>query len=139
MLMTATLIAAGVIVADQLSKFFIMSRPSAQISKARLLSIRRVLRRRGAPIFLVATYQLAVLWAASIAVAVLLMKEGIIPQNTTSAAGLGAALGGAAGNLIDRLRRGPIVDFIAVGYWPVFNLADAAIVLGIGLLLLSLR
>lgn len=139
MLMTATLIAAGVIVADQLSKFFIMSRPSPQISKARLLSIRRVLRGRGAPIFLVTTYQLATLLAASIAVAILLIMEGIIPQNTTAAAGLGAALGGAAGNLIDRLRRGEIVDFIEIGCWPVFNLADTAIVLGIGLLLLSLR
>ena len=47
-------------------------------------------------------------------------------------------IGGAAGNLLDRVRRGAIVDFIAVGPWPVFNLADAAIVAGIGLALLSL-
>lgn len=38
--------------------------------------------------------------------------------------------GGAAGNLVDRVVRGGVVDFIDVGFWPVFNLADCAIVLG---------
>jgi len=44
--------------------------------------------------------------------------------------GLGAALGGAASNLYDRLRRGAVIDFLDVGWWPVFNLADVAITLG---------
>lgn len=43
---------------------------------------------------------------------------------------LGLLLGGASGNLIDRLRWNEVIDFIAVGFWPVFNLADAAIVIG---------
>jgi signal peptidase II len=46
-------------------------------------------------------------------------------------------LGGAAGNVADRVRRGAIVDFIAIGRWPPFNLADAAIVVGVGLLVWS--
>jgi signal peptidase II len=139
MLIEVTVITVAVIAVDQLSKSFIMSRPSAQIWKARFLSIRKVLRRRGAPIFIVGTYQLMALWAASTAIAVLLIEEGVIAENTTTAAGLGATLGGAAGNLLDRLWRGAIVDFVSIGRWPLFNLADAAIVLGIGLLLLSLR
>jgi signal peptidase II len=44
-------------------------------------------------------------------------------------------LGGAAGNLIDRLRLGYVIDFIGVGIWPLFNIADSAITVGIGLLL----
>ena len=44
-------------------------------------------------------------------------------------------LGGALGNLIDRVRAGAVVDFIDLGWWPVFNLADSAIVVGIALLL----
>ena len=47
--------------------------------------------------------------------------------------GVGLVLGGAIGNMIDRLFRSPggrVVDFIQVGWWPVFNLADAAVVLG---------
>ena len=44
---------------------------------------------------------------------------------------LGLQLGGAIGNLVDRVRLGHVVDFIDVGAWPVFNLADSAIVLGL--------
>lgn len=47
---------------------------------------------------------------------------------------LGLQLGGAIGNLVDRLRVGYVVDFIAVSIWPVFNLADSAIVVGVGIL-----
>lgn len=48
----------------------------------------------------------------------------------------GLLLGGAAGNIIDRLRMGEVVDFIDVGVsptlrWPVFNLADSAITIGL--------
>ena len=45
--------------------------------------------------------------------------------------GLGFILGGAIGNLIDRLRLGFVIDFIDIGWWPVFNIADSSIVIGI--------
>ena len=55
---------------------------------------------------------------------------------------LGLQLGGAIGNLIDRIRQGYVVDFVDFGYqtnwWPVFNVADASIVIGVGLLALSM-
>ena len=47
---------------------------------------------------------------------------------------LGLQLGGAFGNLVDRLRLGAVTDFIDVSRWPVFNLADASIVTGLLLL-----
>lgn len=47
---------------------------------------------------------------------------------------LGAGIGGAVSNLIDRFTKGYVVDFIDFRVWPVFNLADIAIVLGLGLL-----
>ena len=47
---------------------------------------------------------------------------------------LGLQLGGALGNLIDRLRMGHVTDFVDVGSWPVFNVADASIVVGIVIL-----
>ncbi|GAB4172937.1 MAG: signal peptidase II [Thalassobaculales bacterium] len=60
-------------------------------------------------------------------------------ENRVVALGLGAVLGGAAGNVIDRLRFGAVVDFIDVHvagwHWPAFNLADAAISLGVAALL----
>ena len=43
-------------------------------------------------------------------------------------------LGGALGNLIDRLNAGAVVDFIDVGWWPIFNLADSSIVVGLVIL-----
>ena len=47
---------------------------------------------------------------------------------------LGLQLGGAIGNLLDRLHYGYVVDFIDIGFWPIFNLADAAIVTGVSIL-----
>ena len=55
---------------------------------------------------------------------------------------LGLILGGAVGNLIDRLRVGMVIDFLDFhlsGYhWPAFNVADAAISIGVGLMLLRM-
>jgi signal peptidase II len=47
-------------------------------------------------------------------------------------------LGGALGNLIDRILSGPVTDFISVGEFPVFNVADSCITIGVGLLILSM-
>jgi signal peptidase II len=48
---------------------------------------------------------------------------------------VGLLLGGALGNLVDRAREGAVVDFIDPIFWPAFNLADAAIVIGVLVLL----
>jgi len=49
-------------------------------------------------------------------------------------------LSGAIGNLIDRIRLGYVIDFIDLGFWPVFNIADSLITIGvIGLILVSFR
>jgi signal peptidase II len=49
---------------------------------------------------------------------------------------LGLILGGTVGNLIDRLARGYVTDFIDIGPWPTFNVADSSMVCGIILLAL---
>ena len=48
-------------------------------------------------------------------------------------AGCGLFLGGAIGNLIDRARQGLVIDFFDFRIWPVFNIADIAICIGVGL------
>ena len=50
---------------------------------------------------------------------------------------MGLQLGGAAGNLIDRLRVGRVTDFISIGAFPVFNVADSAISVGVAVLLIG--
>jgi signal peptidase II len=59
-------------------------------------------------------------------------KLGFVPVS------LGLIAGGAAGNLLDRIKLGQVVDFIDFRIWPVFNLADSAIVVGAILLGIAL-
>ncbi|MBM3949573.1 MAG: signal peptidase II [SAR202 cluster bacterium] len=47
---------------------------------------------------------------------------------------IGLLLGGAFGNLLDRLRMGTVTDFVDIGPWPIFNVADSSIVVGIALM-----
>lgn len=60
-------------------------------------------------------------------------------QNITSQVALAAILGGAIGNIIDRLRFGSVVDFLDIYlgsyHWPAFNIADSAICVGVFLLI----
>ena len=51
---------------------------------------------------------------------------------------LAIMLGGAVGNLIDRFRLGYVLDFIALGRFPVFNVADSCVTVGVGLLILAM-
>ena len=59
-------------------------------------------------------------------------------HNTLGKIALGLVPGGIVGNLIDRLRFGYVTDFINFGFWPAFNIADAAGVVGIIILTYSL-
>jgi len=85
-------------------------------------------------------------WITLVALAVVgvILRLGLTADRLLWATGLGAILGGALGNLTDRLLRagdgllgGRVVDFIDLQWWPVFNVADIALWVGIGLLLLS--
>lgn len=66
---------------------------------------------------------------------VLMRREA--KTHPAAAMAIGLIVGGALGNLLDRVRLGYVVDFIAIGIWPKFNLADTIITVGIGLLLWS--
>src|SRR3954467_13024597 len=75
----------------------------------------------------------ACLWIATAVAAIVFLVA--IPESraTPAAIGIGLGMGGALSNLIDRINRGGVVDFIAIGPWPRFNLADAGLVAGVGL------
>ena len=81
---------------------------------------------------------------ASVAIVIIIQfLRRLAPGDRLSALALGLILGGAVGNLIDRIRLGEVVDFLHFdlwgGYsWPDFNVADSAIVVGVGLLVLEL-
>jgi len=63
--------------------------------------------------------------------AVTLHSSGGWFQSRLSLIGLGLALGGAAGNLLDIWRHKAVTDFVDFGWWPAFNLADVGIVGGL--------
>ncbi len=78
---------------------------------------------------------------AAIVVCAAIAVTSFRARPTAHAIALGLVLGGAAGNLIDRIARGPglsgrVIDFVDLHVWPVFNVADASIVVGAALLVL---
>ena len=62
----------------------------------------------------------------------------IPPQDWLVRLSMGMLLGGAIGNLIDRFRQGYVTDFISVGQFPVLNIADASISIGVALLFIGM-
>lgn len=138
LILTATVVAA----ADQISKAVVLARwPSAASGGAAaphaFISIQCVLNRRGALGALAGARALATLWAALVLLAAVTLYFGLLGDGALVPIGTGAVVGGATGNVLDRLRRGAVVDFVAIGPWPVFNLADAALVAGTGWILLT--
>jgi len=76
-------------------------------------------------------------------IVVVFLLAGMRKSSASSAIFVGLVAGGAAGNIVDRLFRGnawlhgAVVDFIDLQWWPVFNVADAAICIGGALLVIT--
>jgi signal peptidase II len=77
---------------------------------------------------------LTVLALCAIAIAL----AGLVARNNIVAAGAGLLVGGSIGNLLDRLSRGAVTDFIDFARWPAFNVADMGITVGAILIVVGL-
>lgn len=77
-----------------------------------------------------------------ISIALIIWLKQLNKEQRILSAGIALILGGALGNLIDRSLFGHVIDFIQVYYsnffWPAFNIADSAITLGAGLLIIDM-
>lgn len=71
------------------------------------------------------------LFATAISVGIIYFNQKLELGNPLLRVALGLQLGGAIGNLLDRLRLGSVTDFLDFGPWPVFNVADTAVVAGV--------
>ncbi|MFL6565142.1 MAG: signal peptidase II [Burkholderiales bacterium] len=138
--------AAAIVLADQLTKWLVLSRfaPGEGIELTGFFNLVLVFNKGAAFSFLAAEagWQTPLLAAfalgAAVVVSLLLVRS---PERRMLCAGLSLILGGALGNLVDRLRFGHVVDFLdfhAAGWhWPAFNVADSAITIGAALLILD--
>ncbi|MBE3584008.1 MAG: signal peptidase II [Limnochordaceae bacterium] len=104
-----------------------------------LLRLTRVENQGAAFSLLPGAYWLFVAMAVGMVAAAWAFRR-VLFSAAAQPAGWGVAfvLGGTAGNLLDRLRWGYVVDFLELPHWPVFNIADASIVAGMGLVLWGL-
>jgi signal peptidase II len=126
-----------VVVADQLSKFWIRSSLDVgeSLFEAGIFQIVRV-QNTGSSFGLFQGHLFALTIVAFVGIAFLLFftlflyRRFFPSDNLLGRLALGLILGGTIGNLIDRLRFGGVTDFISIGWWPAFNLADSAIVVG---------
>jgi signal peptidase II len=138
---------AGVIIAvDQLVKWIVLARfaPGEGLAVTGFFNLVLVFNKGAAFSFLAreAGWQTPLLVAfaliAAAIVSVLIVRS---PQKNLPRAALASILGGALGNVIDRLRFGHVVDFLdfhAAGWhFPAFNVADSAITIGAALLILD--
>lgn len=136
------LIALGVVILDQLSKWaiktYMVVGQSVPLVKG-FLSLTYV-RNQGAAFGMLQGKTFFLLLCSTIVLAAVIIMNWrrILPPAWQMLTGLVA--GGAAGNLIDRLGWGYVVDFLDLGWWPVFNVADSALCCAVVfILVLSLR
>lgn len=128
------LVSASLVLAvDQLSKKIVLWRlAEGQFSSVLpLVRIRRITNTREMLGLTRNRLVWLLLWGLTGSSTILLFWYGPSFQSQVAQIGLGAALGGATSNVLDRLWRRGVIDFIDVVFWPVFNLADVAIVLGV--------
>lgn len=76
--------------------------------------------------------------AVVVSVFIVIYYPQVPQEDTLMRVALAMQMGGALGNLIDRIAFGPVTDFISVLSFPVFNIADSCITVGVGLLILGL-
>jgi signal peptidase II len=142
-----TLVVAGVLVADQLTKWYIRRTVALYESIPVLDSFFHIthVRNPGAAFSFLAgasdSLRIPLFLGASVlAIGGLIYFIRLVPEHQRWLLfGLSGVLGGALGNLIDRISSGQVTDFLLLqwrGYhWPAFNVADSFITVGIGILL----
>ncbi len=119
------------LIMDQFTKFMVVCllTEGQSVSVTSWIRIRRVTNARG---LLLSNPRLQLLVLAAIFSGIcLIIQHGYFFQHRTAQIALGMALGGAFSNLYDQLRLGAVIDFLDLGWWPVFNFADMAITVGV--------
>lgn len=138
------MIATGVITLDQLTKHWALTALGEGHRIDVVWTLRFNLAFNKGTAFSQGEWLGPVIPILAIGIAVILLRSVRRTPNPLLGAAAGLVIGGALGNVIDRLFRnerwfqGAVVDFIDLQWWPIFNLADVAVVVGGGLLVLRI-
>lgn len=133
------LIAAGIVLLDQVTKSLVTARIDPGHAVDVLGPLRFTLTHNDGIAFgLAGGGGVLLILLAVVALVALGAFIAAAPARPVTALAGGLILGGAIGNLIDRVRLGHVTDFILLPHWPAFNLADAAITVGVIMLAWSM-
>ncbi|MBP2630879.1 MAG: Lipoprotein signal peptidase [Firmicutes bacterium] len=131
----------GIILIDQLSKFYIQETMTIGMSHPIITGVFHItyILNPGAAFGILENQRIFFIF---IAIAMIFVVAYIYPKlpSNSSLLRLGIALlvGGAIGNVIDRVKFGYVVDFFDFRIWPIFNIADITIVIGVTLIIYSM-
>ena len=133
----AVAIVLGVLVADQLTKIWAVAALTDGPVNVIGDTVQFALTRNPGSAFSLFQGFTPVLAVIAVVIAVVLIKMLRSATDPWMVVGLALVLGGALGNLSDRIFRadgfldGAVIDFVKVGWWPSFNIADAALTVGV--------
>ncbi|MDY7041040.1 MAG: signal peptidase II [Chloroflexota bacterium] len=138
--LTLLIIGALVLAADQVSKYLVMTNLTIGESWAPIPALERwfvfhYATNTGAAFGLFPELGLFFAIIAAVVAVIIVLYYRYLPQGQWLVRiSLGLQLGGALGNLLDRVQHGHVIDFLDFRVWPVFNVADSAIVAGVTIL-----
>jgi signal peptidase II len=123
-----TIILLGLIVLDQLTKLFFEKTRS--LIDLKIVAFHFV-TNTGASWGILQGKNLLLIWISLIVLGAIMMSIDLIRKRKEQVLPVILIVAGLLGNLIDRIFRGFVVDFIDFRFWPVFNLADSCVVIGV--------
>ncbi len=132
--------AVAVVIADHLTKWLVSTNLplGGEVWSGAFVSITHVVNR-GAAFGVFPQFQWLYLVVAAVVAVYILIAGHRFGTTWYRQVTLGLVLGGAISNGVDRLLQGYVVDFINLHWWPVFNVADSAIVVGVLLAIVTFR
>ena len=131
----------AVVILDQFSKYIVVENMALGESIPIIEEVFHItyILNPGAAFGMFAHNRLFFIAIAVIVIGIIIWaRKEILASPWEVKAGCGLFLGGAIGNLIDRARQGLVIDFFDFRIWPVFNIADIAICIGVGLIIWNL-
>lgn len=136
-----SLVALSILLFDQLTKFWALHflKPAVSVPIIPNFFHLTLVRNEGIAFGLFGGIEKILLVVITLSIVLLIFFGlGADPRRWSNQWGIGLILGGALGNWVDRVHAGAVIDFLDFRIWPIFNFADTAITIGVGLFFLEM-